>query len=70
MSKKVGNSVVRHRMKRLIKEAWRLSEESFHVGYDLVFIVRINAKDCAYKEIESAIYDLTKRLKVKKEDKI
>lgn len=68
VSKKVGNSVIRHRLKRLIKEAWRLSEEKFHVGYDLVFIVRVNAKDCAYKDIESAIYDLTKRTKVLKEE--
>lgn len=67
VSKKTGNSVIRHRLKRLIKEAWRLSEDKFHIGYDLVFIARVNAKDCAYKDIESAIYDLTKKHKVFKE---
>ena len=70
VSKKTGNSVVRHRIKRLIKEYWRLSEEKFHTGFDLVFIARVNAKDCAYNDIGSAIYDLTKRLKVLKDDKI
>ena len=58
VSKKVGNSVVRHRITRLIREGYRLQEEYFHIGYDMVFIARVNAKDCAYAEIESAIYHL------------
>jgi ribonuclease P protein component len=60
VSKKVGNSVVRHRITRLIREGYRLQEEYFHIGYDMVFIARVNAKDCAYREIESAIYHLAK----------
>ncbi len=67
VSRKVGNSVIRHRIKRIIKEAYRLHEESFHMGYDLVFIARVNAKDCAYKEIESAICRLAKRHHILKE---
>lgn len=61
VSKKVGNSVVRHRITRLIREGYRLQEEYFHIGYDLVFIARVNAKDCTYFEIESAIYHLAKK---------
>ena len=48
VSKKVGNSVVRHRLTRLIREGYRLQEEYFHTGYDVVIIVRVNAKDCTY----------------------
>ncbi len=61
VSKKVGNSVVRHHLTRLVREGYRLQEEYFHIGYDMVFIARVNAKDCAYKDIESAIYHLAKK---------
>ena len=69
VSKKVGNSVVRHRITRLIREGYRLQEEYFHIGYDLVFIARVNAKDCAYFEIESAIYHLAKKHHIAEEKK-
>lgn len=68
VSKKVGNSVVRHRLKRLVREGFRLQEECFHSGFDLVFIVRVNAKDCAYKEIERAIYQLAKKHQLTKDE--
>ena len=60
VSKKVGNSVVRHHLARLIREGYRLQEELFHIGYDVVIIVRVNGKDCTYYEIERAIYHLGK----------
>ena len=39
-SKKTGKSVKRNRIKRLIRENYRLSEDRVKVGYDLVFVVR------------------------------
>ena len=43
VSKKVGNSVVRHRLFRLVREAIRLHEDEFNSGLDIVVIARESA---------------------------
>ena len=60
VSKKVGNSVVRHHLTRLIRESYRLNKEMFNSGLDIVVIARESAKDRKYKEIESALLHLGK----------
>ena len=60
VSKKVGNSVIRHHLTRLIRESYRLHEEMFNSGLDIVVIARESAKDRKYKEIESALLHLGK----------
>ncbi len=58
VSKKVGNSVVRHRITRLIRESYRLHEEMFNRGLDIVVIARANAKNASYWEIEKSLLHL------------
>lgn len=64
VSKKVGNSVIRHRITRLIRESYRLSEDKLMNGLDIVIVARINAKGKSYLEIESALLHLTNLHKV------
>lgn len=60
VSKKVGNSIIRHRITRLIRESYRLQENIFNSGLDIVVIARNSASAITYQETESALLHLAK----------
>lgn len=58
VSKKVGNSVIRHHLTRLIREGYRLQEDMFNSGLDIVVIARGTARDVSFHQISSALKHL------------
>ncbi|MCI8485373.1 MAG: ribonuclease P protein component [Lachnospiraceae bacterium] len=72
VSKKVGNSVIRHHITRLVREAYRLQEEMFQSGLDIVVIARVAAKNVSYQETEKSLLHLGSlhHIMLRKEDGI
>ena len=64
VSKKTGNSVVRHRFARLVREAYRLHESMFTGGVDMVVVARACAGSVTYKEMCESLISLAKRARL------
>lgn len=65
VSKKVGNSVVRSRVKRIIKEAYRLHEKEIRQGLDIVIVARKEAADKKSTDMEVSLMRAVTRLKIR-----
>lgn len=69
VSKKVGNSVVRSRVKRLVSENYRFKEANLLKGNDFIFVARTKAKDKSYQDIEKSMEHLFKKAGLYNNDK-
>ena len=65
-SKKIGNSIVRHRFARLVREAYRLHEDMFNSGLDIVVVARACARDASFFDIEESLLSLAGKARITK----
>jgi ribonuclease P protein component len=62
VTRKIGNAVIRNRVKRIVREGCRRSAELFPAGFDLVIVARQSAATAASREAVAEIAQLARRL--------
>jgi ribonuclease P protein component len=70
IGKKIGCSVVRNKVKRLIRESYRKIEEKLKFGFDIVFVPRHPSKDASFSDISNSINKIFDRLAIIDKDVI
>ncbi len=61
VSKKLGHAVVRNRVRRRLREVYRLNEEKFQSGWDIVVVARSRSVKAKFSQLTDAYLSLAKR---------
>ena len=61
VSKKLGKAVVRNRVRRRLREAYRLNEERFLPGWDIVIVARSRAVTASFEKLTQSLLSLSEQ---------
>ena len=61
VSKKLGKAVVRNRVRRRLREVYRLNEEKFLPGWDIVIVARSRAVEVSFQKLTESLLSLAER---------
>jgi len=64
VSTKLGCAVRRNRIRRRLKEVYRLNEKNLFTGYDIVIIARMRSLTIRFSELESSVLSLFRKLRI------
>ena len=61
VGKKLGKAHIRNRVRRRLREVYRLNEEQFLPGWDIVVVARTKAVDAEFSRLTKSYLSLAKR---------
>ena len=61
VSKKLGKAHIRNRIRRRVREVYRLNEDKFRSGWDIVVVVRSKAVDAPFDKLTEGYLSLAKK---------
>ena len=68
VGKKLGHAVVRNRVRRRIREVYRLNEDKFQPGWDIVVVARSRAVKAGFRELTDSFLSLAGKAGIRAEE--